>query len=112
MLVRQKQVTVGMPAVREVTIDRPLSPEELQKIIKLAFAEDESFDMLTKVTNFLAGFDEIQSNFEKFFQEILVYLGMFVRTEPQLFSEMLRLRVGLIIQVMASELSRALHCSG
>lgn len=37
---------------------------------------------------------------------------MFVRTEPQLFLEMLRLRVGLIIQVMAGELSRTLNCSG
>jgi len=37
---------------------------------------------------------------------------MFVRTEPRLFSEMLRLRVGLILQVMTSELARALHCSG
>jgi len=33
------------------------------------------------------------------FQELLVYLAMFIRTEPQLFLEMLRLRVGLIIQV-------------
>lgn len=32
-------------------------------------------------------------------QELLVYLAMFIRTEPQLFLEMLRLRVGLIIQV-------------
>ena len=28
-----------------------------------------------------------------------MYLAMFIRTEPQLFLEMLRLRVGLIIQV-------------
>lgn len=28
-----------------------------------------------------------------------MYLAMFIRTEPQLFHEMLRLRVGLIIQV-------------
>ena len=45
-------------------------------------------------------------------QEILVYLAMFIRTEPKLFNEMLRLRVGLIIQVMASELARTLKCSG
>lgn len=32
-------------------------------------------------------------------QELMVYLAMFIRTEPQLFHEMLRLRVGLIIQV-------------
>lgn len=37
---------------------------------------------------------------------------MFIRTEPLLFTEMLRLRVGLIIQVMASELARALKCDG
>jgi hypothetical protein len=41
-----------------------------------------------------------------------VYLAMFIRTEPKLFSEMLRIRVGLIIQVMASELARTLKCSG
>ena len=45
-------------------------------------------------------------------QELLVYLAMFIRTEPQLFHEMLRLRVGLIIQVMAKELSRTLACDG
>lgn len=45
-------------------------------------------------------------------QELMVYLAMFIRTEPQLFHEMLRLRVGLIIQVMAKELSRTLNCGG
>ncbi|KAI8508461.1 hypothetical protein Bbelb_135600 [Branchiostoma belcheri] len=43
--------------------------------------------------------------------EILVYLAMFIRTEPNLFREMLRLRVGLIIQVMVSELARTLNCT-
>ena len=47
-----------------------------------------------------------------FSQELLIYLAMFIRTEPKLFNEMLRLRVGLIIQVMASELARTLKCSG
>jgi len=41
-----------------------------------------------------------------------VYLAMYIRTEPKLFNEMLRIRVGLIIQVMASELARTLKCSG
>ena len=47
-----------------------------------------------------------------FLQELLVYLGIFVRTEPSLFKEMLRLRVGLIIEVMVAELARSLDCSG
>lgn len=44
-------------------------------------------------------------------QEILVYLAMFIRSEPELFTEMLRLRIGLIQHVMVSELSRAMGCT-
>lgn len=45
-------------------------------------------------------------------QEIMVYLAMNIRTHPSLFSEMFRLRIGLIIQVMATELAQSLNCSG
>ncbi|MBW04728.1 Phosphorylase b kinase regulatory subunit alpha, liver isoform, partial [Eschrichtius robustus] len=45
-------------------------------------------------------------------EEIVVYLAMYVRAQPSLFVEMLRLRIGLIIQVMATELARSLNCSG
>ena len=92
ILVRQKQVTIGMPPMSEYTITRPLPSKELRHLIDKAHGGDQSTAMLT--------------------QELLVFLAMFIRTEPQLFSEMLRLRVGLIIQVMASELGRALKCSG
>nr|XP_025041225.1 phosphorylase b kinase regulatory subunit alpha, skeletal muscle isoform [Pelodiscus sinensis] len=44
-------------------------------------------------------------------QEIMVYLAMYMRTQPGLFAEMFRLRIGLIIQVMATELAHSLHCS-
>ncbi|XP_018309444.1 probable phosphorylase b kinase regulatory subunit alpha isoform X3 [Mycetomoellerius zeteki] len=92
LLVRQKQVTVGMPPSNEHTIVAPLPENELRTLIHQAYGDDESTAMLT--------------------QELLVYLAMFIRTEPQLFHEMLRLRVGLIIQVMATELSRTLICTG
>lgn len=92
LLVRQKQITIGMPPNSEQTITAPLPEIELRHIIHLAYGDDESTAMLT--------------------QELLVYLAMFIRTEPQLFHEMLRLRVGLIIQVMATELSRTLICDG
>lgn len=42
----------------------------------------------------------------------MVYLAMNIRTQPNLFSEMFRLRIGLIIQVMATELAQSLNCSG
>ncbi|XP_053948327.1 probable phosphorylase b kinase regulatory subunit alpha isoform X10 [Anastrepha obliqua] len=92
LLVRQKQVTVGMPPNNEYTITAPLPEVELRQLIHDTYGDDESTAMLT--------------------QELMVYLAMFIRTEPQLFHEMLRLRVGLIIQVMAKELSRTLNCDG
>ncbi|KAL1509747.1 hypothetical protein ABEB36_004437 [Hypothenemus hampei] len=92
LLVRQKQITVGMPPNNEHTITAPLPESELRLLIHEAYGQDDSTAMLT--------------------QELLVYLAMFIRTEPQLFMEMLRLRIGLIIQVMATELSRTLICDG
>ena len=44
-------------------------------------------------------------------QEIIIYLTLFIGTEPQLFEGMVRLRIGLIIQVMIGELERTLNCS-
>ncbi|XP_055331267.1 probable phosphorylase b kinase regulatory subunit alpha [Paramacrobiotus metropolitanus] len=92
LIVHQKQVTVGMPSDNEITITRPLPPDELQHLIRNAYKADSSTAMLT--------------------QELLMYLAMFVRTEPELFHDLLRLRVGLIIQIMATELARALKCKG
>lgn len=91
LLVRQKQVTIGKPPNCECTIVRPMTSRDLTNLITQAHGGEPSTAMLS--------------------QEILLYLAMFIRTEPQLFSEMLRLRVGLIIQVMASELSRSYKCS-
>ncbi|XP_064458019.1 probable phosphorylase b kinase regulatory subunit alpha isoform X2 [Ornithodoros turicata] len=91
LLVRQKQVTIGMPPLNEYTITRPQPSKQLRIIIYNVHGGDKSAAMLT--------------------QELLVYLSMFIRTEPDLFHEMLRLRVGLIIQVMVSELGRSLKCT-
>eukprot|EP00057_Strongylocentrotus_purpuratus_P027467 XP_011681941.1 PREDICTED: probable phosphorylase b kinase regulatory subunit alpha [Strongylocentrotus purpuratus] len=91
LLVRQKQVSVGLPPEpREKIITAPLPPEELETLIYEACGEDRSSAVLT--------------------QELLIYLSMFICTEPNLFTEMLRLRVGLIVQVMTSELARAMEC--
>ncbi|XP_042313109.1 phosphorylase b kinase regulatory subunit alpha, liver isoform isoform X4 [Sceloporus undulatus] len=92
LLSHQKQLTVGLPPEpREKTIIAPLPPEELTKLIYEASGHDISIAVLT--------------------QEIMVYLAMYVRSQPSLFAEMLRLRIGLIIQVMATELARSLNCS-
>ncbi|XP_051824607.1 phosphorylase b kinase regulatory subunit alpha, skeletal muscle isoform isoform X1 [Antechinus flavipes] len=92
LLSHQKHLTVGLPPEpREKTISAPLPYEELTKLIDEASENDVNISILT--------------------QEILVYLAMYMRTQPSLFAEMFRLRIGLIIQVMATELVQSLNCS-
>ncbi|XP_026077331.1 phosphorylase b kinase regulatory subunit alpha, liver isoform isoform X3 [Carassius auratus] len=93
LISHHKQLTVGLPPEpREKVITVPLPPKELISLIYEASGQDISIAVLT--------------------QEIMVYLAMYVRSQPSLFGDMLRLRIGLIIQVMATELARSLHCSG
>ncbi|XP_019337473.2 phosphorylase b kinase regulatory subunit alpha, skeletal muscle isoform isoform X4 [Alligator mississippiensis] len=92
LLSHQKHLTVGLPPEpREKTISAPLPYEELVQLIDEASEKNLSISILT--------------------QEIMVYLAMYIRTQPSLFSEMFRLRIGLIIQVMVTELAHSLHCS-
>uniref|UniRef100_A0A671MWE6 Phosphorylase b kinase regulatory subunit n=1 Tax=Sinocyclocheilus anshuiensis TaxID=1608454 RepID=A0A671MWE6_9TELE len=93
LLAHQKHLTVGLPPEpREKTITAPLPPDQLALLIDQASENDITVAILT--------------------QEIIVYLAMIIRTQPSLFSEMFRLRIGLIIQVMATELAQSLNCSG
>uniref|UniRef100_A0A1A8IB22 Phosphorylase b kinase regulatory subunit n=1 Tax=Nothobranchius kuhntae TaxID=321403 RepID=A0A1A8IB22_NOTKU len=93
LLAHQKHLTVGLPPEpREKTITAPIPPDQLSALIDEASDNNISVAILT--------------------QEIMVYLAMSIRTQPGLFSEMFRLRIGLIIQVMATELAQSLNCSG
>ncbi|XP_036160430.1 phosphorylase b kinase regulatory subunit alpha, skeletal muscle isoform isoform X4 [Myotis myotis] len=92
LLSHQKHLTVGLPPEpREKTISAPLPYEVLTQLIDEASEGDMSISILT--------------------QEIMVYLAMYMRTQPGLFAEMFRLRIGLIIQVMTTELAHSLRCS-
>ncbi|KAL4631702.1 phosphorylase b kinase regulatory subunit alpha, skeletal muscle isoform-like isoform X4 [Arapaima gigas] len=93
LLAHQKHLTVGLPPEpREKTISAPMPPDQLAKLIEEASENNITVSILT--------------------QEIMVFLAMIIRTQPNLFSEMFRLRIGLIIQVMATELAQSLSCSG
>ncbi|XP_004940657.4 phosphorylase b kinase regulatory subunit alpha, skeletal muscle isoform isoform X3 [Gallus gallus] len=92
LLSHQKHLTVGLPPEpREKTISAPIPYEELVRLIDEASEKNLSVSILT--------------------QEIMVYLAMYIRTQPALFTDMFRIRIGLIIQVMATELAHSLHCS-
>nr|XP_046236478.1 phosphorylase b kinase regulatory subunit alpha, skeletal muscle isoform isoform X4 [Scatophagus argus] len=93
LLAHQKHLTVGLPPEpREKTISAPIPADQLAALIDEASDNNISVAILT--------------------QEIMVYLAMSIRAQPSLFSEMFRLRIGLIIQVMATELAQSLNCSG
>ena len=83
--------------------------EELYDLIKKSCSMDHSAVSLTQVRNQLSAFADIEPE-QCCIQEILCYLVMFIRAEPALFREMLRLRIGLIYEVMIFELSRVLDC--
>uniref|UniRef100_A0A1I8FH11 Phosphorylase b kinase regulatory subunit n=1 Tax=Macrostomum lignano TaxID=282301 RepID=A0A1I8FH11_9PLAT len=87
LLVRQKQVTIGARGLR-FNLGRK-SSAVLADLIKSACGNDITLGMLT--------------------QEILVYLSMLAKTESQLFANMHRIRVGLIIRIMGSEIGRSLQ---
>ncbi|XP_063202626.1 phosphorylase b kinase regulatory subunit alpha, skeletal muscle isoform isoform X4 [Chroicocephalus ridibundus] len=92
LLSHQKHLTVGLPPEpREKTISAPIPYEDLVRLIDEASEKNLSVSILT--------------------QEIMVYLAMYMRTQPALFAEMFRIRIGLIIQVMATELAHSLRCS-
>ncbi|CAD6186040.1 unnamed protein product [Caenorhabditis auriculariae] len=92
LLVRQKQITMGLPSKKEEVITCPKTNEELEEIMRRVYGNDPNAFTLS--------------------QEIVISLGSLVRTEPKLFVEMFRLRIGLIIQVLASELARLRNLSG
>ena len=79
LLVRQRQVTVGLPPHHEVVVSHPLSAKELRDLIYQCHEGDISTAALT--------------------QEVLTCLAKFIRSEPDLFHGMIRIRIGLIIQV-------------
>ena len=72
-------MAIGLPARSESVITHPLGALELRDMIYSAHGPDISTAVLT--------------------QELMSYLAMFIRTEPYLFRGMIRIRIGLLIQV-------------
>uniref|UniRef100_A0A1I8F2B1 Phosphorylase b kinase regulatory subunit n=1 Tax=Macrostomum lignano TaxID=282301 RepID=A0A1I8F2B1_9PLAT len=75
--------------ITDLLVRQKQSSQQLRELIKQASFNDLTLGVLT--------------------QEVLVYLSMLARTEPQLFANMYRIRVGLIIRVMGTEIGRSLR---
>lgn len=86
LLVRQKYVTVGKSFSDGSLIRDPMPHSEIMEKIVEYCGEDERELSLT--------------------QEILVYLSVLIKSEPELFEGLLTLRVGYLILLLASEMAR------
>jgi phosphorylase kinase alpha/beta subunit len=84
ILVQGKQITVGMAYSEAAVIDTPVSHLELVEKIDKFCREDIRDRVLT--------------------QEILIYISLLIKSEPQLIKGMLTLRVGYLIVLLTSEI--------
>ncbi|MBD2101312.1 glycoside hydrolase family 15 protein [Leptolyngbya sp. FACHB-261] len=89
ILVRQKQITVGKSYSKASLITQPMPQAEVMERIREFCGEDIRDRVLS--------------------QEILIYLGLLIKAEPQLFDGLLTLRVGYFILLIVSELARELN---
>ncbi len=89
ILVRGKQIAVGKAYSEASLITAPMPPDEIMEKIQMFCGNDVRDRPLT--------------------QEILVYLSVLIKTDPQLFNGLLTLRVGYLILLIASELARELN---
>ncbi len=84
ILVQGKQITVGMAYSEAAVIDAPVSHVELVEKIDKFCREDIRDRVLT--------------------QEILIYISLLIKAEPQTIKGMLTLRVGYLILLLTSEI--------
>lgn len=86
ILVQGKEITIGRSVSEETVIREPLAPGVLIEKMKKFCKRDIRDIALT--------------------QELLIYIGSFMRARPSLFDGSLRLRVGFIIDAMMHELEQ------
>ena len=88
ILVRQKQITVGKAYFEDALITNPLLPHELVEKIGRFAGEDLREVVLT--------------------QEILIFLGLLLKSNPELFNDLMTLRVGYFILLITTDLAEEL----
>ncbi len=89
ILVRGKQIAVGMAYSEDSLIDAPIAHSELVEKIDTFCREDIRDRVLT--------------------QEILIYLSLLIKAEPRSLDGMLTLRVGYLILLITSEIAIEQH---
>ncbi|XP_022918689.1 probable phosphorylase b kinase regulatory subunit beta isoform X2 [Onthophagus taurus] len=81
VLVHGKQLTVGVIGQKETVLHKPLTPTEIQSVLY----------------NTIQPFDVIQAVLQ---QEIILYCGRLISTDPSLFKGILKIRIGWVLEAM------------
>ncbi|XP_017774293.1 PREDICTED: probable phosphorylase b kinase regulatory subunit beta isoform X2 [Nicrophorus vespilloides] len=81
VLVHGKQLTVGVVGQNEIVFEKPMTPSEIQTVIY----------------NTVFPFDVIQAVLQ---QEIILYCGRLISTDPILFRGILKIRVGWVLEAI------------
>ncbi|KAI9257275.1 glycosyl hydrolases family 15-domain-containing protein [Phascolomyces articulosus] len=89
LVIRQKQVSIGS-GPQEYLMSMPTAPDALSKMISEHCNDDVREGPVV--------------------QEIIIYLGSLIRTEPHIFDGILRLRTHYIIIALREEISRTNGC--
>ncbi|KAF9173211.1 hypothetical protein BGX21_004454 [Mortierella sp. AD011] len=89
LVIRQKQITIGYGPTEHI-ITTPLGPDILSRMI---------YD---------GNFDDVREG--PVVQEVLIYLGSFIRADPEMFEGIMRLRTHFLIIALREEISRLNSC--
>ncbi|XP_064639915.1 phosphorylase b kinase regulatory subunit beta-like isoform X2 [Lineus longissimus] len=86
VLVRGRQVTLGVFGHEEEVIDKPLSPDEIRNILYMKCYPHDIYQAVLQ-------------------QEMILNVGMLFSVHPELFDGILKVRIGWIIQAMQLEIN-------
>ncbi len=91
ILVRQKRLSVGREYSNRATFTRPPITGEILETIRIYNGNDVAVHILI--------------------QELIVYLGILIKSHPELFTDMHTVRVGHIMQLITARQRRSLGCT-
>ncbi|KAK9752586.1 Phosphorylase b kinase C-terminal domain [Popillia japonica] len=81
VLVHGKQLTVGVIGQKETVFDKPLTPSEIQSVM---YSTIQPYDVIQAVLQ----------------QEVILYCGRLISTNPDLFRGILKIRIGWVLEAM------------
>lgn len=81
VLVNGKQIAVGVIGQRETVFDKPMTPSEIQNVM---YTTVQPFNVIQAVLQ----------------QEVVLYCGRLIATNPDIFRGILKIRVGWVLEAM------------